>query len=47
MLVFSPGGLGLRPYIFKYLLFRDYTVLGAIPLAWSQFSKVHNNEGAW
>lgn len=58
MLVFSPGGLGLRPYIFKYLLFRDYTVLGAIPLACSsekgiaesrrsQFSKVHNNEGVW
>lgn len=55
MLVFSPGGLGLRAYVFKYLLFGDYTVLGTIPLAcssekgiaesrWSQCSKVHSDE---
>lgn len=32
MLVFGPGGLGLRAFILKCLLFGDYIVLEAIPL---------------
>lgn len=58
MLVFGPGGLGLRAFILKCLLFGDYIVLEAIPLGcisekgiaesrWSQFSKVLNNECVW
>lgn len=36
MLVARFGGLGLRTYIFKYLLVRGYTLFwGASPLAYS------------